>query len=158
MVAVFGLSMAVCVAAIVDWDDYAELTGRRAGALFVASAVLLVLAPWGTFRHFLPALRRERRRRAVIAGRAEAPELGAILSDLPRNQDDLVIYAERPWTPASRALVLEEPLGTPDSKRPELPGFDYFMHVSAAHHDAEFFPDDPVDGLIRLAEQRERNA
>ncbi|HEX2126799.1 MAG TPA: hypothetical protein VHF45_09605 [Thermoleophilaceae bacterium] len=151
-----ALALAACVAAAVDWDAYADVAGDEAPVYVALAAPFLAIVAWGTFRHTLPRYRRRRHARAVVAGRAEARTLGEILSDLPRKQDELVIYARRPWTPSSRALVLEEHEPVSFDPHPDLPGFDYFMHVWMAHHDAEFFPDDPVGGLIRYAEQEAR--
>jgi hypothetical protein len=152
----FALSVAICVAAVVDWDWLFELTPGRAPFLVLAAIPVVVMLPWATFRTALPRWRRTRHARAVAAGYAEAETLAEVLGSLDRRRGDLMIYAERPWRPASRALVLDTPEQF-DFDPPELaPSFHFFMFLKQARYDAQFFPDDPVDGLIRLASQPPR--
>jgi hypothetical protein len=152
----FGLAVAICAAAITNWDWFSELADERAPFLVLAAAPILVMFPWVMFRNVLPRSRRTRHARAVAAGYAEAEALAEVLGGLDRRRGDLVIYAERPWRPSSRALVLDEPEPF-DFDPPELaPSFDFFMELRQARYDAQFFPDDPVDGLIRLASQPPR--
>ena len=153
---IFAMSVALCAAAITDWDWLIEFTDGSAPLLVLLAVPVVVILPWATFRNGLPRWRRTRHARAVAAGYAGAETLAEVLGSLDRRRGDLMIYAERPWRPSSRALVIDKPEPF-DLDPPEFaPSFDYFLMLKQARYDAQFFPDDPVDGLIRLASQPAR--
>lgn len=153
-VAMAGGCLAICVMAIVDF----EALGENRVVYVACAAPILAIWTAGVLLVGLPRWRRRRHALAVAAGYAEAETLGDVLAGLDRRRGrgELVIFAERPWTPRSRALVLDRPELFSYEPPEEAPGFDYFAELKQARYDAQFFPDDPGDGLIRLASQPQR--
>lgn len=68
-------------------------------------------------------------------------DLGTILDQVSTLQDDLCIFAEKPWTPESRAIAL--PLGADFQTPKEISdqGMDYFLEVNVAKEVLEVFGD-----------------